>query len=110
MATISDLLAYAKSQARIESRDYFHPRYARAEEVQAWRNDRAKRDRARRQVFRSFPGRIASNAELVPGEYGCHRRLAITVEGLDYTAGQYAPREIWRAVLDYFQQTNSQEA
>jgi|DEB0MinimDraft_10_1074344.scaffolds.fasta_scaffold95178_1 hypothetical protein len=106
MATISDLLAYAKSQARIESRDYFHPRYARADEVQAWRNDRAKRDRARRQVFRSFPGRIASNAELVLGSYG---RLHISADGINYISGQHSALEIWSAVLAYFQQTNSQE-
>ena len=107
MPTVSDLLAYAKSQARIESRDYFHPRYARAEEVQAWRNDRAKRDRARRLVLRSYPGRITSNAELVPGRYG---RLLISADGISYISGQYSPREIWSAVLEYFHQTNAVEA
>ena len=104
--TISDLLAYASRQARIEAADYFHPQYARRDEVRAWRNDRGHRDRDRRRVFRTFPGRIRSNAALIHGTYGDARRLEISPEGIDYTACQYAAREIWPAVLDYFQQTN----
>jgi len=105
--TISDLLAYASQQARIEAVDYFDPRYPRPDEVSAWRRDRAYRDRDRRRVFRSFCGRIRSGAEpLVIGSYGAGRRLDITPEAIDYTAGQYAAREIWLAILDYFTQTN----
>lgn len=106
MPTVSDLLAYAKTQARIEACDYFHPRYARIEEIQAWRRDRATRDRARRRVLRGFPGRIASDKALVPGGYGCASRLVITADDIEYTAGQYSAVEIWPAVLDYFQRTN----
>ena len=108
MLTVSDLLEYARQQARIESCDYFHPRYARADEVRAWRNDRSHRDRDRRRVFKTYPGRIASGGQLVPGCYGAGRRLEITADGIDYTAGQYAAREIWPAVLDYFNQTNGE--
>lgn len=104
--TISDLLAYASQQARIQAIDYFHPRYARADEVRAWRNDRGHRDRDRRRVLRTFPGRVRSNAPLIPGSYGSARRLEITADVIDYTACQYAAREIWPAVFDYFQQTN----
>lgn len=109
MATISDLLEYARQQARIESCDYFHPRYARADEVSAWHRDRSTRDRDRRRVFRNYAGRIASNGALVPGEYGGSRRLEITADGIDYTAGQYAALEIWPAVLAYFDATNASE-
>jgi hypothetical protein len=106
--TISDLLAYASQQARIEAVDYFDPRYPRPDEISAWRRDRGHRDRDRRRVFRSFCGRIRSGTEpLVTGSYGAHRRLEITPGAIDYTAGQYAAREIWPAVLDYFQQTNA---
>ena len=106
--TISDLLAYASQQARIEAVDYFHPRYACPDEIRAWRNDRGHRDRDRRRVFRSFPGRIRSGSEpLVAGSYGVGRRLDVTPEAIDYTAGQYAAREIWPAVFDYFNQTNT---
>ena len=107
--TVSDLLEYARQQARIESRDYFHPRYASADEVRSWRNDRSHRDRDRRRVFRTYPGRIASNAALVPGSYGAGGRVEITADGIDYTAGQYAAREIWPAVLAYFDTTNAAE-
>ena len=108
MPTVSDLLEYARQQARIESCHYFHPRYARAEEVRAWRNDRGHRDRDRRRVFKTYPGRISSGGQLVPGSYGAGRRLEITADGLDFTACQYAAREIWPAVLDYFNQTNGE--
>jgi hypothetical protein len=104
--TISDLLAYASQQARIEAIDYFDPRYPRPDEVRAWRNDRGHRDRDRRRVFRTFPGRIRSDALLIPGSYGGARRLEISTDAIDYTACQYAAREIWPAVFDYFQQTN----
>lgn len=106
---VSDLLAYARECARIEARDYFDPRYVRADEVRAWRNDRGHRDRDRRRVFRTFPGRIASNGVLVPGAYGGARRLVITAAEIDYTPCQYTAREIWPAVFDYFQQTNQTE-
>lgn len=106
MPTVSDLLEYARQQARIEACDYFNPRYSRPEEVRAWRNDRGYRDRDRRRVFKTYPGRIKADGQLVPGSYGAHRRLEITADGIEYTAGQYAPREIWPAVLDYFNQTN----
>jgi ATP-dependent DNA helicase RecQ len=39
--TVSDLLAYASQQARIEAVDYFDPRYPRPDEISAWRRDRA---------------------------------------------------------------------
>ena len=106
--TISDLLAYASEQARIERVDYFDPRYPRPDEISAWRRDRGYRDRDRRRVFRSFCGRIRSGTEpLVAGSYGAQRRLEITPDAIDYTAGQYAAREIWPAVFAYFQQTNA---
>jgi hypothetical protein len=108
--TVSDLLAYAKSQARIEAIDYIC-RYERRldrrlESIRSWRNDRASRDRARLKVLRTFPGRISANAPLVPGTYGAARRLEITAEEIDYTACQYSAMEIWGAVLAYFNATN----
>jgi len=106
MPTVSDLLEYARQQARIESCDYFDSRCARADEIRAWRNDRGHRDRDRLRVFKTYPGRIRSDGQLVPGSYGAGRRLEIAAEGIDYTAGQYAALEIWPAVLDYFNQTN----
>ena len=106
--TVSDLLAYASKQARIEAVDYFDPRYPRPDEVSAWRRDRGYRDRDRRRVFRSFCGRIRSGSEpLVAGSYGVGRRLDVTPEAIDYTAGQYAAREIWPAIFDYFERTNA---
>ena len=106
--TVSDLLAYASRQARIEVVEYFDPRYPRPDEVSAWRSDRGHRDRDRRRVFRSFPGRIRSGTEpLVAGSYGAGRRLDVTPDAIHYTAGQHAAREIWPAVFDYFEKTNA---
>jgi len=101
--TLLDLIAYASIQARIEARDYFDPRYARPDEVRAWRNDRSHRDRDRCRVFRTFANRLRSSEQLIPGHYG---RLEITDLEIDYTPGMYAPREIWPAVLNYLTQTN----
>ena len=103
--TNADLMEYARKQARIDSIDYFHPRYARADEVRAWRRDRARRDAARRRILHDFPARARSTAELVPGRY-YGMRLVITPDGIDYTPGQYASVEIYHAVFDYFQRTN----
>jgi hypothetical protein len=105
--TLGDLLVYAASQARIESRNYFDPRYPRRDEIRAWQNDKGHRDRDRRKVFRTYAGRIKSNERLIPGAYGGARRLVITADGIDYTACQYAAREIWPAVFDYFERTNT---
>lgn len=108
--TVSDLLAYARSQARIEAIDYICPYERRPdralESIRSWRNARAFRDRARLKVLRTYPGRISANAPLVPGTYGGARRLEITTQGIDYTACQYPPMEIWGAVLAYFNATN----
>ena len=109
MHTVTQLLEYARQQARIEARDYFDPRYAQPDEVRAWRNDRGHRDRDRRRVFRRF-GFVNTGTPLVPGRYGAAGRLVITSDRIEYTAGQYAAREIWPAVLDYFERVYTGEA
>lgn len=108
-SSLADLLAFAKAQARIEVRDYVDP-YAcgqlLADQLSAWRDDRRSRDQARKALFRAFPGRLAlPDAEkLLPGRYG---RLSIGVDGsIDYVVGQYAPTEIYCAVLSYLKATN----
>ncbi len=105
--TIADLMRYAREQARIEAKDYFDPRYARADEVQAWHSDRSRRDSARRQILQRYPGRLRSAEPLQPGRYGPSGRLQITANAIDYTSGQYAPVEIYGAVLDYLDRTNA---
>lgn len=102
MIAISDLLAYAKQQSRIYSRDYFDPRWPRLDEIAAWQKDRSIRDRDRRRVFKTFKDRIAVNPPLIPGHYG---RLEITSKAVEYTACQYPAREIWPAVFNYLNQT-----
>ena len=107
-ASLSDLLAFVRSQARIEARDYLDPyRCAklRRQQVSVWRRDCRLRDQARRACFDAFPGRLNSGGEaLIPGNYG---RLSIDSMGaIDYTIGQYAPREIYGALLSYLEATN----
>ena len=107
-ASLSDLLAFVRSQARIELSDYTDP-WSRGElrrqQISAWRRDCRLRDQARRACFDAFPGRLKSGAEvLIPGNYG---RLSIDpMGGIDYTIGQYAPREIYDALLSYLEATN----
>jgi hypothetical protein len=108
-ASLSDLLAFAQKQARIESRDYLDP-YARghlrAQQISAWRRDSRLRDQAKKACFQAFPGRLRNGSEaLIPGNYG---RLSIDPMGsIDYTVGQYAPREIYGALLSYLEATNT---
>jgi hypothetical protein len=108
-ASLDSLLAFCKSQARIESQNYFEPSFARPDEVAAWRSDCAKRNRARKLCFQAFPGRLKSAASeaLVPGNYGFQGRLSILPDGsADYTSGQYAPLEVYGALLSYLEATN----
>jgi hypothetical protein len=108
-ASLSDLLAFAQKQARIESRDYLGP-YARGhlrvQQISAWRRDCRLRNQAKKACFQAFPGRLRNGSEaLIPGHYG---RLSIDPMGsIDYTVGQYAPREIYGALLSYLEATNT---
>lgn len=102
--TLNDLIAYATQQARIQQIDYFDPRYARPDEVSAWRADCRHRSNDRRNVFRGWPARLNKGTEqLVPGKYG---RLTITETDIDFTPCQYAPLEVWCAVALYLHSTN----
>jgi hypothetical protein len=103
--TIQDLLRFAQKQARIDQIDYFDPRCPRPDEIKAWRHDCYLRSAARRDLFRQWPGRVRSQEPLIPGRY-YGTRLVISPDDIDYTVGQYAPREIWQAVADYLRQTN----
>ena len=108
-ASLASLLAFCKSQARIESIDYWDPGFCKPEEVQTWRRDCAKRSLARKLCFAAFPGRLKSAAfeALVPGDYGFQGRLSILSGGsIDYTPGIYAPLEIYQALLSYLEATN----
>ena len=105
MASLSDLLAFCKSQARINATDFFDPRFPRKEEVQAWQAEKRRRDNERKACFQAFPGRLKSSKELlVPGSYG---RLSVDINGKpSYVVGQYAPAEIYGALLSYLKATN----
>jgi hypothetical protein len=105
--TISDLLAYASQQARIEARDYFTPATPALMRSAPGAMIAATATATAAACIRTFPGRIRSDAPLIPGSYGGARRLDITADAIDYTACQYAAREIWPAVFDYFNQTNA---
>lgn len=108
MLTLSDLLAFCRQQARIEACDYIDP-YARGElrsqQLSDWRRDCRLRDQARKACFDAFPARLRKGTEvLIPGNYG---RLSIDADSTpDYTIGQYAPREIYGALLRYLAATN----
>jgi hypothetical protein len=104
-ASLSDLLSFVKTHARIDSCDYFDARYARADEIQAWNQDKYRRNKQRRECFNRFPGRLRNaNEALIPGSYG---RLSIDAMGsIDYVVGQNASMEIWPALLTYLEATN----
>ncbi len=108
-ASLASLLAFCRSQGRIESIDYFDPRFCKPEDAQAWRKDCAKRSRAKKLCFAAFPGRLKSAASeaLIPGDYGFQGRLSILSGGsIDYTSGIYSPLEIYPALLSYLEATN----
>ena len=106
MTTIQDLLAYASRHATITRNLYGDTRYPGPDDHRFWQADKNKRDRQRRYVFRTWPGRCRSAEELIPGNY-YGTRLVISQDGeIDYTAGQYAGLELWQAVADYFAKTN----
>ena len=91
--TFADLFAYAKQQARIEFVDY-------APHVSAWRSDKSRRDRQRKQVMDRY-GFLADKS--LPLGKSCNGRLVVTLNDIDYCAGQYSPTEVWAAVFDYLQ-------
>lgn len=108
-ASLSDLLAFAQRQARIEIKDYVDPWLRgdrRKEGFELWRRDCRLRSQAKRACFQAFPGRLLKASEaLIPGHYG---RLSIDpMGGIDYTVGLYAPREIYGALLSYLKATNA---
>jgi hypothetical protein len=108
-ASLSDLLAFAQQQARIASSDYLDPwskGELRKQQLSSWRRDCRLRDQARKACFQAFPGRLLKASEaLIPGNYG---RLSIDSMGsIDYTIGQYAPREIYGALLSYLEATKA---
>ena len=106
MTTIQDLLAYASRHATITRGLYGDPRYPAPGDHNFLQADKNKRDRQRRYVFRTWPGRCRSAEKLIPGNY-YGTRLVISQDGeIDYTAGQYAGLELWQAVADYFAKTN----
>jgi hypothetical protein len=103
---LSDLLAYPAQYCRFDSTAYFDPRYATADEVRAYNNDRGKRNRQRSAVLRKFAGRVKTNETLIPGRY-YGTRLLISASGeIDYIPGQHAAMEIWHAIEAYLDATN----
>jgi hypothetical protein len=98
MATLSDLVAYCRQQARIERCDYDANKY--------WQADIRTRNKAFQLCLREFSGRLSRGTEeLIPGNY---QRLTIHADGTpEYTVGQYAPTEIYDYLHWYLRQTNS---
>lgn len=92
------LLAYCRTQARIERCDYDANSY--------WRADIYIRNQALKLCRTEFGSRLnAGTEELVPGNYG---RLTIHPDGTpEYTVGQYAPTEIYGYLHWYLRQTNA---
>jgi hypothetical protein len=105
MTTLSALVGYCKKQARVSSRDYFQPGYAKVDEIAAWRSDCARRNAQRKACLNLFADRFANAQDepLVPGSYG---RLSIFEDGsFEYTACQYSPLEIYPALHNYLEVT-----
>jgi hypothetical protein len=97
MATLADLLAYCRQQARIERCDHT---------VTSWRQAIYARNQALNLCRKEFGARLnRGTEELVPGDYG---RLTIHPDGTpEYTVGQYAPAEIYDYLHFYLRQTNN---
>lgn len=94
--TVSDLFNFCKSQARISASDFFDPRYAREEEVKAWKLEISRRDDARKKLKKRFG--CFKTSKLSPMKVG---RLSLGSEGFDYVVGQYSPAEIYQAAYAF---------
>lgn len=96
--TLFDLKTFAKRQARLSFANYG--------EHESYRQDRNRILRAKRAAIKAADLYWSSALEgelLVIGDY-FGGRLQITKQGIEYTAGQYAPTEIYYALTDYFEQ------
>jgi hypothetical protein len=98
MATLADLLAYCRQQARIRRCNYDDNKY--------WRGDIYTRDQALKLCCKEFGARLnRGTEELISGKY---ERLTIHADGTpEYTVGQYAPTEIYDYLHFYLRQTNA---
>lgn len=97
MNTLNDLKQFAKKQSRLNGLDY-------SGYVQGYRSDRYQITKARKQCEKSVRFKFGTE-ELIDGNY-FNGRLVIKNNKIDYTPGQYAPTEIYWAVLDYLNKTN----
>jgi hypothetical protein len=94
--TVDDLFSFCRSQARISASDFFDPRYARPEEVKAWRSEISRRNTARKKAKKRFGAFLGSKLSFM--KVG---RLSLSADGFDYVVGQYAPAEIYQAAYDF---------
>lgn len=94
--TVDDLFSFCRSQARISASDFFDARYARPEEVKAWKTEISRRNAARRKAKKRFDAFSASKLSLM--KVG---RLSLSADGFNYVTGQYAPAEIYQAAYDF---------
>lgn len=90
----SDLLAFAKKQARLSFLDYGGQENYRQDRNNILRAKRAAKKAAGMYWF-------LDDKDLKPGSY-FGGRLVITKKSIEYIPGQYAPTEIYHAVEDYF--------
>lgn len=100
--TVSDLWEYARTTARIESKDYIPPEYATQDDVRAWRGDIRHRTKAKR-AAQLVGNNCHFETPLLIGKY-FGTRLTVTKNLIEYCPGQYAPTEIYWALEDYFKQ------
>jgi len=88
--TLDDLFAYCADNAEIRAADY-------GGRNSYWNTDRSRRDAQRRKVMQRF-GCMSWGMKLKVSTNG---RLAVHEDRIHYTAGQYAPTEIWDHCYDY---------
>jgi len=94
--TVGDLWDYARPLARIEYINY-------APHKDAWNSDKKARNKAKISAENWLR---SHNEKLTCGEY-FGTRLIITEDKIKYITGQYSPTEIYWALNDYFEKTNS---
>lgn len=98
---LADLKREIKRQARLCYADY-------GDSSEGYRTDRNNIIRARN-AAKKTAGMYwhLDDKEVIPGEY-FGTRLVITRDSIDYTAGQYAPTEVYWALEDYFHKYKQQ--
>jgi hypothetical protein len=98
--TYQDLLSYCEQQARMQFADYG--------DITSYHQDKYERTKQRKALLKQYGFLLRTSIELLDGE-SSNGRFKVSNGIIDYTAGQYAPTEIYDAALSYIKNSRWQQ-